>query len=496
MTASKMTKVKIWLPALLLGVVLGLLLAVRLNILPFTKAEYFPLGSGLTQGEALENSFVRVAKEAGSGVVSISTEHTETIVGGGLIPFFGFGDEDIFPFDRFFRDFFGEIPGNTYKQKGLGSGFIIDQEGYILTNYHVVKDADKITVTLADGRRFDAEVKGSDARSDLAVIKIKADNLSVLKLGDSDQVKIGQWAIAIGNPYGFAIGSAEPTVTVGIVSALNRSLPQKRYAQATYIDLIQTDAAINPGNSGGPLVNIKGEVIGINVAIFSPSGGSIGIGFAIPVNRASSILAKLIAGKKILYGWLGVTIQDLNEGLAEYLDIPDQRGAVILNVLKGSPADRAGLEEGDVIRKFSGKEISDVRGLLREIAKKDVGDLARVEVLRDNEVKSLRVKIGQRPEDLGDLIQSAYLSWRGMQVSKITSDLVNRYRLKTTSGVIVTKVEPDSLAYQAGLASGDVIITINRKRIKAIGDFKIVIKRIQGDALIRTERGFVVLKSD
>lgn len=287
-------KIKVWIPALAAGIVMGLLLAVRLNLLPSSKAEYERLPSAPAPAEALENNFIKVAQEVGPGVVSISTEHTETITGGGLIPFFGVDD---FFFDQFFKDFFGEIPGGTFKQRGLGSGFVIHQEGYILTNQHVIQDADKITVTLPDGRRFDAKVKASDMRSDLAIIKIDAQDLPGVKLGNSDQVKIGQWAIAIGNPYGFAVGSAEPTVTVGIVSALNRSLPQQRREQRTYVDLIQTDAAINPGNSGGPLVNLKGEVIGINVAIFSPSGGSIGIGFAIPINKANEVLAKLMAGE-------------------------------------------------------------------------------------------------------------------------------------------------------------------------------------------------------
>jgi len=493
MAIFKIAKVRVWLPVLLLGIFCGLLLAVRLNLLPSSKAD---ISRGiLGAAEALENSFIRVASEVGPGVVSISTEHTEVSGPGSLIPFFGFGDDDFF-FDRFFKDFFGEIPGGAFKQRGLGSGFIIDEEGYILTNQHVIEDADKITVTLADGRRFDAEVKGSDIRSDLAVIKIDAQDLPALKLGDSDQVKIGQWAIAVGNPYGFAVGSAEPTVTAGIVSALNRSLPQSRYEQRSYVDLIQTDAAINPGNSGGPLVNLKGEVIGINVAIFSPSGGNIGIGFAIPVNKANEILAKLIAGKKILHGWLGVTIQDLNEGLAEYLDIPDQKGAVVLNVLADSPAERAGLEEGDVIIKFEGKKVDDVRSLLREVAKKEVGDTVRIQVIRDKESQNLRLKIGERPKDIEETIRSADLSWRGMDVAEITPDLTRRYRLEATSGVVVTKVDLKSSAYEAGLLAGDVIVAINRKRIKTIEDYESVMKTITGDALIRTERGFVVLKSD
>ncbi|MFH1245641.1 MAG: trypsin-like peptidase domain-containing protein, partial [Candidatus Omnitrophota bacterium] len=316
--------------------------------------------------QALENSFVKVAKEAGPAVVSISTERVEKMSSPrGSFNFFGDDEFEQF-FDQYFKDFFGEIPEREYKQKGMGSGFIIDAEGYILTNQHVVQDADKITVTLPDGRNCAAELKGSDMRSDLAVIKIEAQNLPVLKLGDSDGVRIGQWAIALGNPYGFAVGSAEPTVTVGIISALNRSLPQM-YQSRNYTDLIQTDAAINPGNSGGPLVNIKGEAIGINVAIFTTSGGNVGIGFAIPINDAKQILTRLISGEKVLYGWVGLSVQDMDEQLAEYFGISDRQGALVMKVLEGSPAQKAGFKEGDVIKKFAGQACMDVKSLLREI---------------------------------------------------------------------------------------------------------------------------------
>lgn len=490
-------KVKVWILALIVGVVGGFLLSVRLNLLPSTKAEYEALvASSPISEQVLENSFVRVAKEVGPAVISISTEHTEKV--GPRSRFYSFGDDE---FDRFFgqffRDFFGEIPEREFKQRGLGSGFIIDEEGYILTNQHVVEDADKITVTLPDGRKFEAEIKGSDARSDLAVIKIEAQDLPVLKLGDSDEVQIGQWAIAVGNPYGFAVGSAEPTVTAGIISALHRSLPQTSYQRGNYTDLIQTDAAINPGNSGGPLVNLKGEVIGINVAIFSPSGGSIGIGFAIPVNAAKNILSRLIAGKKVLYGWLGISIQDINEELTEYFGLADQQGALVLKVLEESPAEDAGFKEGDVIRKFAGKEIKDVRALLREVGKTEVGKVVKVEVIREERTLTLKVKVGERPEDFEEIVKAAEeTTWRGMGVAEITSELSRRYRISTSEGIVVTHVESGTPASEAGLMPGDVLISINRQRIKNMKDYESVIETVKGDALLRTERGFVVLKSD
>ena len=492
MVSFKEDKTKIWILALVVGVVCGFILAMRLNLLPRTLAEYKSTKSQAIDEQALENSFVRVAQEVGSAVVSISTEHTEKI--GPRSYFRFFGDEEFERyFDQFFKDFFGEIPEREYTQRGLGSGFIIDQEGYILTNQHVIQNADKITVTLPDGRKFKAELKGSDLRSDLAVIKIKAHNLPVVKLGNSDEIKIGQWAIAVGNPYGFAVDSAEPTVTAGIVSATNRSLPQTSQRR-NYTDLIQTDAAINPGNSGGPLANLRGEVIGINVAIFSPSGGNIGIGFAIPINTAKDILSRLIAGKKILYGWLGISIQDLNEELAQYFGISDQQGALVVKVLKASPAEDAGFKEGDVIRKAAGKEVKDVRELLREIGKTEVGRVINLEIIREKRVLTLRVKIGQRPEDFEEVLQASEKVWRGMEVSELTSELARRYAITEEQGIVVSYVEPQSSASEAGLSPGDVIISINNRRIKNMKDYESVIKTVKGNALIHTDKGFNVLK--
>ncbi len=385
----------IWVTALAIGVVLGVLLSAQLDFIPATEAGAVGASPQASIAQGLENSFIRVAETVGPAVVSISTERTSRRAG--HYSFFGDDQLDRY-FDDFFRDFFGEIPQEEYQQKGLGSGFIIDEEGYILTNQHVVEGADKIGVTLPDGRKFNAQLKGSDVRGDLAVIKIEANNLPVIKLGDSDRVKIGQWALAVGNPFGFAVGSAEPTVTAGIISAIHRSLPQVAQ-QRNYTDLLQTDAAINPGNSGGPLVNLNGEVIGINVAIFSPSGGSIGIGFAIPANAAKVILDKLISGKKVLYGWLGVSVQDLTEELAGYLNIPDQRGALVFKILPGSPAERAGFKQGDVIRKFNGVVIDNVRTLLREAGKVNVGKSVEAGIIREQAPLVLKVTISERPDN-------------------------------------------------------------------------------------------------
>jgi len=329
--------------AILIGLVIGLLIAIRFDISApvqsqSTETKVNPSTPASLEGFNMEDAIINVANTTGKSVVSVSTEHT-TKVGGTKRYYFGspfgespFGEDDFFR--RFFNDFFGEMPEREYKQLGLGSGVIIDPEGYILTNEHVIGGADKITVTLSDGRELKGEIKGVDQRSDLAIIKINARNLPVATLGDSSNLKIGQWVVAIGNPFGFALQNSEPTVTAGVISALHRSLGRGLSQDKDYNDLIQTDAAINPGNSGGPLVNLKGEVVGINVAIFSTSGGYQGIGFAIPVNNAKRVISRLIEGKKILYGWLGVTVQDLTDDLIKHFGLPDKNGALVAKVLE------------------------------------------------------------------------------------------------------------------------------------------------------------------
>ncbi|MFH1045632.1 MAG: Do family serine endopeptidase [Candidatus Omnitrophota bacterium] len=465
-----------WIIALVTGLVGGFLLA----------AEHKGLAG--TDAVSLQESFVSVAKQVGPAVVSISTEHTERVGLSGSSA--NYGDNYA---EEFFREFFGYAPEREYKQRGLGSGFIIDAQGYILTNQHVIEGADKITVTLADGRKFNAEIKGSDERSDLAVVKIEANELPVAKLGNSEQVEIGQWAIAIGNPYGYIVGSAEPTVTVGIVSALSRSLAQA-FDQRSYIDLIQTDAAINPGNSGGPLVNINGEVIGINVAIFSPSGGNIGIGFAIPVNNAKDIVERLIAGKKVHYGWLGVSIQDLDEQLADHFGIADQQGALVLKVLSSSPAEQAGFQEGDVIKKFAGMPVKDMRTVLRLSGKTEVGEVVAVEIVRERKTIVLSVKVGERPQDIASATAVSVKTWRGLEVSDISEELARQYRISEQEGVVVTNVEAKSPAYAAGLIPGDVVTSINHRRTKNVSDYESVIAATQGPAAVLTDRGFTVVK--
>ena len=446
----------------------------------------------------LQDAFVKVSKDVGPAVVSISTEHTERY------------QTRYYPFaqfqDNFFNDFFVEGPERELKKTGLGSGVIIDKEGYILTNEHVIHGADRMLVTLPDGREFEGKITGSDEYSDLAVIKIESKGeLPFAKLGNSDSVQIGYWAIAIGNPFAFAVKSPEPTVTVGVISALHRSLPRTDKRTREYSDLMQTDAAINPGNSGGPLVNINGEVIGINVAIFTLSGGSEGMGFAIPINTAKKIMDDLVQGRRVLYGWIGVIIQDLEPNLAGYFGLQDKKGVLISRIVEDSPAYKAGLKPGDVIISIDKESVRDTQDLVRQLLKKQIGEVVGLGVVRNMKLYSVNVQVDSRPEDKAPVVnqkktvnvpakQAEIKTWRGLEVSDVSPDMAQRFKINMDAGVVVLKVSPASAAEQAGIRPGDVIYEINRTQIKNIKDYYSAISNVSGDVLIGTYRGYVVLK--
>jgi serine protease Do len=367
------------------------------------------------------------------------------------------------PFEEFFRRFFGDRPPPG-RQRSLGSGFIISEDGYIITNYHVVGEADKITIKLSDKGEYQAEVVGADEKTDIALIKIKTNNpLPWIPLGDSSALHVGDWVLAIGNPFGL-----EQTVTVGIVSAKGRVI-----GAGPYDDFIQTDASINPGNSGGPLLNLKGEVVGINSAIFSQSGGNIGIGFAIPIDLAKPIVAQLRDSGKVTRGWLGVAIQSITPELAKSFELDEAKGALVAEVTKDGPAEKAGIKRGDIISAFKGKTVEDSHDLPSLVAQSPVGDKAAVSVLREGKKKSFTVTLGELPDDpakaeSGDASKAGW----GMTVANISDETARRFQIdREQKGVVITAVESGSPAEQAGIQPGDVIEEINRQPVTSVEAF-------------------------
>ncbi|MFH0926456.1 MAG: trypsin-like peptidase domain-containing protein, partial [bacterium] len=387
--------------------------------------------------------------------------------------FFGNGMDDDF-FDKFFG-----VPKGDIKQKSLGTGFIIE-DGYILTNYHVIKDAEEIKVVLDNGNEFDAEVIGKDAKLDIGVIKIKSPkDLPFVQLGDSDVLEVGEWVVAIGNPFGF-----KHTVTAGILSGKERTIGTGPYDQ-----YLQTDASINPGNSGGPLFNAKGEVVGINTAIIA---GGQGIGFAIPINAAKDVLPDLKKEGRVIRGWLGLIIQKVTPSLAQSLGMEKDRGALVAEVVKDSPADKSGIKEGDIITKFNGKNIEEYDELTRFAAKARPGTEVEVIFIREGKEKKLKIKLGEYPEDeqSGEDTEKTKVEL-GMELRDITPEIARKLGFKETDGVLVVEITPNSPADKAEMRQGDVISEVNRKKVKDINDYRKYIKELkEGDvALLRIKRG-------
>ncbi|MFH1768253.1 MAG: Do family serine endopeptidase [Candidatus Omnitrophota bacterium] len=467
----------------------------RNKLIILTVISFFSLSLYAQDYKNLEDATIQVAGDVGKAVVSITAIIKERSYRG-----FGFnsplgGAEDD-AFRRFFEDFFGNIP-EEFGRAALGSGFIIDKDGYILTNAHVVGDAKEIKVTLSDGREFNAVLKGQDKQSELAVIKIDARDITPAKLGDSDKLKIGQFVLALGNPFGISIESrnSEPTITLGVVSALHRYLPAMSQ-RGGFEDLIQTDAAINPGNSGGPLVNLAGEVIGVNVAIITRSGGYEGIGFAIPANKAKRILARLIKGEKILYGWLGVSIQDLNQDLRNYFGVKEKEGVIVVKVFKDSPSEQAGIKEGDLILSFDSKPVTNTNELISLVNSAEVGIKVPLEVLRGGKDVMLNIKIGAKPEEIEKIETVEVTSFRGLEVEDLTPYLKQRFRIREEEGVVIVNIKENSPAEQSGLNVGDFIIRIGDKRIRDKKDFEKAVLGVKEKCLIKTNRGYFVLKEE
>jgi serine protease Do len=364
------------------------------------------------------------------------------------------------PFDQ--RQRFGApFPQGPLNQRSLGSGFIIEPDGLIMTNYHVVDNADKITVRLSDGREFNGKVVGKDQKTDIALVKINAQGLPVAPLGDSDQLEVGEWVMAIGNPFGL-----DNTVTSGIVSAKDRQI-----GAGPYDRFIQTDASINPGNSGGPLINLRGEVVGVDSAIFSESGGNIGIGFAIPINLVKELLPQLESSGKVTRGWLGVSIQGMTPDLAASLGLDKAKGALVNSVVHNSPADHAGIRTGDVIVGYEGKEINNPNDLPFLVASTAVGKTVPLSVLRDKNETTLRVTI-EKMKDEEVVASTPERGNLGLTVEQITPELAENLGLDRPRGVVITAVASDSPGEEAGLQPGDIIREINRKPIRDLSDYR------------------------
>jgi len=406
-----------------------------------------------TAAKDWRSGFVEVANKVKPSVVAIRSERMVTAGP-------GFG-EDFFqgtPFEDFFKQHGG--PPVKRKQMGEGSGVIVDGKGYILTNDHVVAGAEKITIHLFDGRELKGTVRGTDPRTDLAVVHVETADLPVAVLGDSDKIQVGEWAIAIGSPFGL-----EETVTVGVISAKGRS----GLGTGTYEDFLQTDASINPGNSGGPLVNIDGDVIGINAMIIQPGQG---IGFAIPINLAKTIMQELIKTGKVVRPWVGIGLQDITPDLMKFFNLKEKEGALISQVYSGSPAEQVGLKVGDVVIEVDGVKIKSSQDVVREVLKKKMGQKVNLVILRGGKRLEISVTTAQMPEKIGERGPAKPTrEWFGLRVSNVTPDIAKQLGLTKTEGVAITGVEPNSAGQGAGLKAGDIILEVNRQKILNENDY-------------------------
>ena len=434
-------------------------------------------GSAISETPMVPANFSDLAEKVRPGVVNIQVVKKVKNIGFRNFPGNPFGGQN--PFGDFFGPFSQGNPPGGFEQKGVGSGFIMSREGYILTNNHVVEEADQIKVKLSNGKEYEGKVVGRDPKTDLALVKIEgSSDLQPLKLGNSEDLKVGSWVVAVGSPFGL-----EQTVTAGIVSAKGRVI-----GSGPYDNFIQTDASINPGNSGGPLVNLKGEVVGINTAIIAEGQG---IGFAIPINMAQEIASQLQNQGHVTRGWLGVNIQEVTPELAKSFGLKDNKGALVSQVVPNSPAEKAGIEQGDVILQFDGKEVSDSKELPRIVASTPVGKSVTVKIARDGKVTDRQVKLGEM-EEKAEVAKTPSTHKRlGIAVQNLTPEIAKGLGLKKETGVVVSQVEPGSPASDAGIQTGDVIREVNRKPVKDVEDFVQKIEKVkdQDNVLLFVQRG-------
>lgn len=482
---------------ILAGLIVGVLVTANCGLAPASNAQEAlsvqPSVRGPVRG--VESPFVAVADDVLPAVVSVDTKRTVRR-----------GPD---PLREMFREFFGE---RRYREQfgddgdyqefeipGSASGFVFDERGYVMTNNHVVQGADEIEITLLDGREFSARIVGQDPSTDVAVVKIEGSDLPTVRLGDSDAIRVGDWAIAIGNPLELA-----GTMTVGVISAVGRTDLNIRGGTPLYQDFIQTDASINFGNSGGPLVNIKGEVVGVNTAI---NAGANGIGFAIPINLAREVAESLMSDGKVVRGYLGVVPQELTRELAEAKDLDDTRGIIIANVEDGTPASEAGLEAGDVVLKFGGVEITDVPHFRRVVAGFGPDDSIEIVIMRDGTTKTLKATLTERPDtfalDEASPEGGETSVWFGIHVVELDDQMARQFEVQAEEGVLVISVDSGSPAADGGLQAGDVIVRVANRNVRDLSGYSQVMKDVasQDKAIaIMVQRGaytyFVAVKPE
>ncbi len=471
---------------LVLGVFVGLVLSSHLNIMSTLPARSQISSKSLDILSQLSEAQSEVAAVATPSVVNIST--TRVIKSREEVPF------DLFD-DPFFRRFFGDqlphpnVP-KEHKEQSLGSGVIVSEDGYIVTNNHVIEKAQEIKVLLSNKKDYKAKLIGADPKTDIAVIKIDAKGLNALPWGDSNKLKVGEIVFAIGNPFGL-----NQTVTMGVISAVGRA----NVGIADYEDFIQTDAAINPGNSGGALINARGELIGINTAILSRTGGYQGIGFAVPSSMAQQVMESLVKYKKVVRGWLGVSIQEVTSDLAEEFGVKDLKGALVSGVMKESPADKAGIKQGDVILQYNGRTVDDTGHLRNMVSQTPIGTAVKIKILRHKKEIEVEVKIAELTKKMADSSSGEEESGRsnsnkeeeesnalsGLTVRELTPALAPRLGLdEKETGIVAMKVDPASRVYEAGIRHGDIILQINQKNVSTLEEYNKVASKIKSSERI------------
>ncbi|MBI5634430.1 MAG: DegQ family serine endoprotease [Nitrospirae bacterium] len=487
-------KNKIWIIVLflLVGILIGGVSFYFLEKMTGMQKGYGSFTTPSVPRQIIDTSkaFSEIAGSISPSVVNISTTKVMRRESGSSL------EDPFFDLLNPFRNF--KMP-KKWKEQSLGSGVIVSTDGYIITNNHVVEQADEIRVTLFDKRSFKAKFIGADTKTDIAIVKIEADNLKAAQWGDSDKLQVGEFVLAIGNPYGLS-----HTVTMGIISAVGRA----NVGIADYEDFIQTDAAINPGNSGGPLVNIRGELIGVNTAIFSRSGGYQGIGFAVPSNMTRLVMNQLVDKGKVTRGWLGVTIQELTPELSQKFGLKSEKGALVGDIAKGSPAEKSGIKRGDIILEYNGKKISDVGNLRNMVAQSKVGSEIPITILRGGKEYSVNVVIVELPKDMAEATPGntpedpTFEGLSGLTAMELSREIARQLGLhKDEKGVVVFRVEAGSPAEEAGIRKGDVIQEIDRKRIEGLNDYNKAVSGMKpGDAaLLFVNRGgkkfYVTIKS-